>query len=90
MTTSMENLAFRLRPNGLSGVNELCLFLADLERQKQIKEWHFGRHTDLGRMSIMVAFSDLDDADLASQAWTSRKLNRPASRKRHRFACVMN
>ena len=68
----MENLAFRLRPIGLSGVNELCLFLADLERQKQIKEWHFGRHTDLDRLSIMVGFSDLHDADLAGQAWTSR------------------
>jgi hypothetical protein len=43
----MENLAFRLRPNGLCGVNELCLFPADLERQKQIKEWHFRRHTNL-------------------------------------------
>jgi hypothetical protein len=68
----MENLAFRLRPIGLSGVDELCQFLANLERQKEIKEWHFGRHTDLSRMSIMVGFTDRQDADLASQAWNSR------------------
>lgn len=71
----MENLAFGLRPIGLSGVDELCKFLANLERQQEIKEWHFGRHTDLSRMSIMVAFRDLHDADLASQAWNSRPLS---------------
>ena len=77
----MENLAFELTPNGLSGVNELCLFLAGLERRKQISEWHFGRHTDLSRMSIMVGFADLRDADYASQAWDSRRQEQPTFRQ---------
>ena len=72
----MENMAFDLPPNGLSGVDELCSFLAGLERQEEIKAWHFGRHTDRARMSIMVGFSDLHDADLASEAWNSRHKNR--------------
>lgn len=70
----MENLAFGLRPTGLSGVDELCKFLANLERQQEIKEWHFGRHTDVSRMSIMVGFTDLHDADFARRAWNSRQL----------------
>ncbi len=65
----MEKLAFRLAPTGLSGVDELCLFLADLERRKEIGDWHFGRHTDLSRMSIIVGFTDQHDAELAGQAW---------------------
>jgi hypothetical protein len=76
----MEKLAFRLRPTGLSGVDELCLFLADLERRKEIGEWHFGRHTDLSRISITVGFSDLRDADLASQAWNSRPQDQSPSK----------
>lgn len=68
----MENLAFRLRPIGLSGVDELCQFLAELERRHEIKAWQFGRHTDLSRMSIMVGFTDGRDADLASETWHAR------------------
>jgi|GEM_PF-5994685 len=68
----METASFALRPTGLSGVNELCLFLADMERTKRIADWHFARHTDADRSHIAVAFTRVADAEIAHREWSGR------------------
>jgi hypothetical protein len=68
----VQHHSFTLPPVGLSGVNELCLFLAGLEQRREIGEWHFGRHLDRARLKMMVAFIDDRDADVAGRAWNDR------------------
>lgn len=72
MPADIKTANFTLRSASLSALNELCVFLADLEKQGKIGGWQFMRHTDLARTSMQIDFVDLPDARRAANAWDKR------------------
>ena len=52
MPAGIKTASFTLRSASLDVINELCVFLSDLEAQGKIGGWRFMRHTDLARTSV--------------------------------------
>lgn len=71
----MTTVTLQLRGPGLSAVNDLCAYLLRLQRQGEIADWHFCRHTDRARTLMPVEFASERDAEYAARGWRDTRLS---------------